>query len=151
MTVTDATPADAEALGRILSDWIDATPWMPRLHTRDQDRAFCAHLIAGGARVTRENGTPTGFLARNGDEIDALYIAASARGRGLGHRLLTDAKARSGTLTLWTFAANTGARAFYAREGFTEVTRTDGARNDEGLPDIRLNWTRPDGQTGATL
>ncbi len=31
----EAQPADADALGAILSDWIDETEWMPRLpHAR---------------------------------------------------------------------------------------------------------------------
>ena len=33
-------------MGAILSDWIDATPWMPRLHTRAEDAAFIALLDA---------------------------------------------------------------------------------------------------------
>ena len=99
-------------------------------------------LIATGTRVTRDNGAACGFLTRNGEDIPALYVADHARGRGLGKALLDDAKTGTPALTLWTFEANARARAFYAREGFTELTRTDGARNDEGLPDIRLGWTR---------
>ncbi len=44
-------------------------------------------------------------------------------------------------LGLWTFAADAGARAFYQCEGFAPVETTDGARNDEGLPDVRQAWT----------
>ena len=49
-------------------------------------------------------------------------------------------KARAGRLWLWTFQANLGAQRFYLREGFAEVRRTDGAGNDEGLPDIQYHW-----------
>ena len=52
------------------------------------------------------------------------------------------AKARSPRLELWTFQANTRARAFYAREGFAEVKLTDGQGNDEELPDVRMVWNR---------
>ena len=37
------------------------------------------------------------------------------------------------------------ADGFYVREGFTEVELTDGAGNDEGLPDVRLVWHRNGG------
>jgi putative acetyltransferase len=44
-------------------------------------------------------------------------------------------------LSLWTFQANEGARRFYAREGFAEVRMTEGD-NEEGLPDVLLEWVR---------
>ena len=134
-----ARPEDAAALAAILSDWIDATPWMPRLHSRDEDRAFVAELIAR-CDVTLAGEVPCGFVARDGDEIPALYVAAFARGRGIGRRLLDRAKATRRRLSLWTFQANTGARRFYARAGFREIERTDGAGNDERLRDVRLEW-----------
>jgi GNAT superfamily N-acetyltransferase len=49
-------------------------------------------------------------------------------------------KAREPRLVLWTFQANSAAIAFYLREGFVEIERTDGAGNEEGLPDVRMIW-----------
>ena len=136
-------PADAAAMGAILSDWIDATPWMPRLHTRDEDAGFCAGLIARARVLILElAGGVSGFLARDGAEIPAFYLAAPARGRGHGAALLGAAKAQSGgRLGLWTFQANDAAIRFYLRHGFRETARTDGQDNDEHLPDIRLDWS----------
>ena len=37
-------------------------------------------------------------------------------------------------------AKDAGAQRFYLREGFAETARTDGARNEEGLPDIAYEW-----------
>ena len=39
---------------------------------------------------------------------------------------------------LWAFRVNTPALRFYERHGFVEVTRTDGSRNEENEPDVRL-------------
>jgi GNAT superfamily N-acetyltransferase len=138
----EATATDGAALGRILSDWIDETPWMPRLHTRAEDRAFCLELIgAGQVRLLRGSGGVAGFLARERDFVPALYLAAPWRGQGFGKRLVDDAKALSpGRLWLWTFQANAGARRFYLREGFHEAELTDGADNDEHLPDVKMIW-----------
>ena len=122
-------------MAAILSDWIDATPWMPRIHTRDEDAAFCASLVPD-AWVTE-----AGFLALREKDIPALYVARAARRQGRGRALLDYAKSLSPALSLWTFEANVPARAFYAAQGFEEIGRTDGD-NDEGLPDIRLEWRR---------
>ena len=72
--------------------------------------------------------------------MHALYLLPEACGQGIGKALLDRAKGEAGPLELWTFQANTGAQRFYLREGFVEARRTDGAENDEGLPDIFYTW-----------
>lgn len=139
-----ATPLDAGRVGAILSAWIDETPWMPRIHTRAEDIAHADMMVRQGWVTVSENETINGFLARDGDDIHALYIAPDARGQGVGSRLLIDAMHKNDQLSLWTLQANTRAQAFYERHGFTEVERTDGTGNDEGLPDIRYHWQRTD-------
>ena len=139
-----ATPLDAGRVGAILSAWIDETPWMPRIHTRAEDIAHADMMVRQGWVTVSENETINGFLARDGDDIHALYIAPDARGQGVGSRLLIDAMHKNDQLSLWTLQANNRAQAFYERHGFTPVERTDGARNDEGLPDIRYHWQRTD-------
>ena len=131
-------------MGRILSDWIDATTWMPRLHTRDEDMGFCLHLLdTTDVLILSVRDQVAGFLSLKGHEIQALYLSPDARGLGHGKALVDLAKAASeGRLGLWTFQANVRARQFYLREGFVETRRSDGAGNDEGLPDIRFDWRR---------
>jgi GNAT superfamily N-acetyltransferase len=138
-----ARPADADALAAILSDWIDQTEWMPRIHTRDEDRGFAGHLIEAMSVTVAEHGSrPVGFLARREGFIHALYLDAHARGLGIGRRLVAAAQAAVDELTLWSFQANAPALAFYAALGFAEAERGDGSGNDEGLPDVRLVWRR---------
>ena len=142
VSIGPAQAGDDFALAAILSDWIDETPWMPRLHTREDDRAFVADLIhSGGVLSLREDGRPVGFLFESGGHIGAFYLAPEVRRRGLGRRLLDLLKTEYPRLDLWTFAANAEARRFYLREGFVEVERTAGD-NDEGLTDIRLVWRK---------
>jgi GNAT superfamily N-acetyltransferase len=135
-----ARPEDAATLGDILHDWVEATPWMPNLHPRADAGHFMADLIGRTEVYVLE--AMTGFMVRDGEEVKLLHLAESIRGQNYGVRLLDLAKDGRDRLTLWTFQANTGARRFYAREGFVEVEETDGSRNEEQLADVRLEWLR---------
>jgi GNAT superfamily N-acetyltransferase len=74
--------------------------------------------------------------------LEHLYLDPAWMGRGLGERLLALASERSPDgLELWTHQINAGARRFYERHGFTAVEETDGATNEERLPDVR--YARP--------
>jgi len=126
-----------------MAAWIADTTWIANLHTPQQDTDFLTRLIGRMDVLTLRNWRgPQGFLAREDEEVHALYLSPAARGQGNGTQLLNHAKAQSGTLRLWTFQENAGARRFYAREGFREVELTDGSGNDEKLPDARLVWAK---------
>lgn len=142
MNIGLALPEEAAALATILRGWIMETGWMPKLHTAAEDRGFLAHLIASGPVLVARGPQVLGFLAGQGGAVAALYLVPAARGRGIGKALLDRVKAEEPEIVLWTFQANVGARRFYAREGFVEIEQTDGAGNDEGLPDVRLRWKR---------
>ncbi|MWD27986.1 GNAT family N-acetyltransferase [Aquicoccus sp. SCR17] len=141
MTLRDATPLDAGAVGGILSEVVDVTPWLPRVRSRAEDLAHAGTLIdAGWITLAEVAGQVRGFIARDGEEVHGLYLAPEATGRGFGRALLDDAKACRARLLLWVHAANAGAQRFYLREGFREAGRGDGTENDEGLPEIRFVW-----------
>jgi GNAT superfamily N-acetyltransferase len=138
-----ARDLDAGAVGAILSEFVDTSDWMPRIHTRAEDIAHAARMIdLGRVHVAEDNGTVVGFCASNGDDLDALYVAAGKRGQGVGAALLRHAQSAVDRLELWTFQANEGAQRFYLCHGFVEVQRTDGSGNDERLPDIQYEWQR---------
>lgn len=143
-SITDSTPQDAAPLAAIMGNWVRETGWMPVLHSAAEDKDFVAGLIRNGTvRVARESGRCLGFLAREGSWIVGLYLAPEARGQGLGKALIDEVKAAEPEVGLWVFQANSGAVAFYRREGFVETERTDGQGNDERLPDICMMWRRP--------
>jgi GNAT superfamily N-acetyltransferase len=88
-----------------------------------------------------ESGTLVGMLVLEDDWIDQLYVDPDLTGAGIGAELVAVAKReRPGGLRLWTFVSNAGAQRFYLRHGFHEVGRTDGSRNEEGVPDILYAW-----------
>lgn len=141
--IRPARLTDAGAVGGILSDWIETTAWTPRVHSRAQDIGFADTMIARGwVDLAMDQRRVIGFIARDGDKLHSLYLAAGACGRGIGRQLLDSAKANRARLEVWTFQANVEAQKFYLREGFVEAKRTMGQGNDQGLPDIRFVWRR---------
>ena len=136
MTVTlrPARSLDAGAVGEILHGFARENDWMPELHSGAEAIAFCGRMIDNGWVTVAEQG---GKVA-----VHCLYLSPAARSQGIGAQLLDSAKAGRRELALYAFQANTGARRFYERHGFVEVARSDGADNDEQLPDIRFVWRR---------
>jgi len=134
---------DMTACAGIFNRWIDATPWMPRVHDHaDVERFYADTVFAERTVLLAENdGTIAGFLSLSSDgHVTALYIDASHRGSGIGSQLIEAAKALSpDELSLWTFEHNREAQRFYEHQGFQAVSRTDGD-NEERLPDILYRW-----------
>jgi GNAT superfamily N-acetyltransferase len=138
--IRPARDLDAGALRAILSEFVETTIWMPRLHSRAEDISFAAKLIAGHSVFVWEADRPLGFIALHKNAIDALYIRNYQHGQGYGSALVHYAQSMRGELELWTFQQNTSARRFYTKHGFSEVKFKDGSGNDEGLPDVCLTW-----------
>jgi putative acetyltransferase len=91
--------------------------------------------------VAEEESGIVAFLARQGEEIRLLYTRPDRIGIGAGTQLIEAAKASGlGALELWCFQANARARRFYEARGFQAIRFTDGAQNEERMPDIRYRW-----------
>ena len=78
-----------------------------------------------------ENGAPCAFLGMEGDSIEMLFVAAEARGRGIGSALMRQALAL-GASRVDVNEQNPQALGFYRRFGF-EVESRD-AIDSLGLP-----------------
>lgn len=90
--------------------------------------------LAGFLSHARKQGENTGLISH-------LYIHPDHHRQGVGAQLLDDALDRfPAPLHLWCFEANSPARALYESRGFTAIERTDGAGNDENLPDVHYLW-----------
>lgn len=127
-------------------------PYLPALYTQEEIRRWMAEIVLPGCEVwvAEVGGALAGFMALKGDQLEHLYVDPSHQGRGIGARLLDEAKRlRPQGLTLWVFQENAGARRFYAAHGFVEAELTDGAGNEEGAPDVRCVWRPAPAQDGA--
>ncbi len=141
-TLRPAVAANVEACAAIMRGWMQETDWFHTHHLPNEDGPFLATKIAAGTMIVAEkNGEIAGFLVLEGDFVGCLYLAPAHRGRGLGKQFMDVARAKNPSgLNLWTFQANSGARRFYEREGFTVEMMTDGAGNDEKIPDVMYVW-----------
>jgi putative acetyltransferase len=134
---------DVSALARIHIDArAAAMPDLPVIHSAEDTHRFFANLIARGVSVTVavEDDHVCGFSAAADGWIQHLYVSPPHWRQGIGRKLIAFEKASAQSLQLWTFQQNTMARAFYARHGFVEAEFTDGAGNEERVPDVRLIW-----------
>lgn len=136
--LSTADAADVAALIRRSRE--QAMPWLPDLHSPEEDRAFFAGELAGsrGWGVRRDGALLGVALVRDG-VLTQLYVSPGWQGRGIGSVLLDTARADAdGPLRLWVFARNLPAREFYARAGFEVERATDGSGNEEREPDLLL-------------
>lgn len=146
-----ALASDAPAIARILrSAMRTAMPWLPDLHTPEEDLWFVTNRLLPDGRVTvaEEDGGIVGYMAVSaaGDWIEHLYLLPSHGRRGIGSELVRRAQASAEQLQLWAFQRNLPARRFYERHGFRAVEVTDGSGNEEKMPDVRYLWRADGGQ-----
>jgi putative acetyltransferase len=123
-------------------------PWLPELHTPDEDRHFLRAVVLAEEEVwvAETDGVVAGFTAlgtRAGVEfMEHLYVAPDHQRRGIGTALMEKAKARRPAgFRLWVFQRNAGARAFYERHGFRLIELTGGSGNEEKEPDALYEWS----------
>ena len=136
-----AQAEDAVPCARILGDWFTATEWLPRLHTPTEDLRYLRQMIGQyQVIVADKGGVAVGFLAREGASLSHLYVGSQERGKGIGGQLVEAAKGQSNRLELWCFQANEGAQKFYEDHALQCVETTDGAKNEEGVPDMKYVW-----------
>jgi GNAT superfamily N-acetyltransferase len=144
-TLRRATVCDADAVANVYYTSFRLLTFLPMLHTIEEYQWFISNVTLRECEVTvaeDETGI-VAFLARRREEIRLLYTRPDRVGMGAGTQLIDAAKTTGvGVLELWCFQANERARRFYEARGFRAIRFTDGADNEERMPDIRYRWER---------
>jgi RimJ/RimL family protein N-acetyltransferase len=159
-----ATEADVESLGEL---WAESArtafaPLLPEGHRLpDPQPRRMRDRIAGGdvsVFVADEGGDIAGFVtcgvSRDPDpepgagEVQSFFVGAGRWRRGIGRGLmaaaLADLRERGYTAaTVWSFADNERANAFYERHGFTRDGTTRTEEVWAHLPEVRYRRTLP--------
>lgn len=143
LVIRRAVPPDAAVISNIhIESRAEAMPWLPVIHSPEAVREYFEETVLPNqiVYVACLSGTVVGFVAVMGDWINHLYIAPAFWRNGFGVRLVTVARQDKEQIQLWTFQENLKARAFYQRLGFKEAEFTNGEKNEEKVPDVRLIW-----------
>lgn len=140
--IRPARPEDAEAVVRVYRESrAEAMPWLPVLHTEEEDVNWYRDRLRGQAFVYELDGRVVGFAVVREGDLDALYVSPRAQRQGVGSALFGRIKEiRPQGFAWWVFRENHRARAFYEAQGGRFLHETDGANNEEKTPDARYEW-----------
>lgn len=124
-----------------------AMPWLPVLHTAEEDFHFFRTRAAVEATLMGAfNGDELlGFIAFDAEWVWHLYIKPGHQKQGHGSRLLDLVFDVPGPKKLFAFQDNEAACQFYEAKGFMAVAFGDGAGNEEKKPDVLYLWGRAEG------
>src|SRR3954462_9003542 len=142
-SIRRAEAYDAAAVARLFRSVRRAClPYLPDLHTAEEDLGFFRDRVFAECELwVAQAEAIDGFVAFRTGWCDHLYIRPECQRHGLGKALLAGAMENNTSLRLWAFQRNTAAVCFYRANGFREIERTDGSRNEEREPDILMVWT----------
>ncbi len=144
-TIREATAADALAIAELWLRSRAGAPGVPAAsHTNDEVRGWFRDVVvpAGGVWIAHHAGVLDAMMVLRSEWVEQLYVAPESQRRGYGSSLLGLAQSSRSQLALWTFEANTPARACYERHGFL-VDGPVSTDNEERAPAVRYRWTKP--------
>jgi putative acetyltransferase len=144
ISLRNATSADLGPVADIFSRARRTMSFLPDLHSAEEDLAFVHDILFGQCRirVAQREGAVVGFVAVNSGWIAQLHTDPDHFNIGIGSALVRDTQRRFDRLQLWCFQANARGCAFYEKHGFKPAEFTDGANNEEKMPDVRYRWKR---------
>ena len=118
-----------------------AMPWLPVLHTPDEDVAFFASEVesSAGWGAVDDDGRLVGFALLRDGWLNHLYVAPDWRGRGVGSALLSRVLADVGRA-----GRPVGLRAQRAGPGVLRAARVRGDRAHRRLRERGAGAGRPD-------
>ncbi len=146
MDALDLAPYDASRLDALILMWraaFESGVGIVDPHPLAEQRAYFERevLPRSTVRVALVGGELCGFVAATRESVAQLHVRVGFHRRGIGSAMLAWAKAQSGgSLWLYTFAQNAGARAFYEHHGFSAVAH--GFEPTWQLDDVRYEWRR---------
>jgi len=131
-------PFDAVTdLKKLSNIWFEASmkahPFIGEARLTEQRRLIEAeYLPKAETSVACLDGEAVGFISLLGSFIGGIFIAPDRQGFGIGRKLIADALAWKGELSLEVYTENEQVVRFYSRLGFREVSRRD--IDDFGFP-----------------
>ena len=146
VVIEPARPDDLAACAAVVNDYIDETPWLPRVQERAEIEAVFAPELLEKRRilVVRQRGEVAGYMSIDPSVsvVTAIYLRAGMRGSGVGARMLDAAKRMMPQgFELSVFEPNADALRFYARQGLVEVPERRNESTEEGIATLTMRWS----------
>ena len=137
---------ETQDLDAVMQIWLhgnlDAHPFIPASFWTDHFETV-RDMLPQAELYVHENEAPRqidGFIGLTENHIEGIFVAKSARSKGIGKALLDYVKSRRPRLTLGVYQKNERALAFYRREQF--VVQSEGIDEDTNEADTQMLWTR---------
>lgn len=138
-------PSEAPEIIKIWKNSADATHDFLTMHDRQEIEkeviGFFSEIPVWVA--TNQEDQPIGFMFLHDGHLEALFVDASARGRGVGKQLISHALALHPDLSVDVNEQNQQAVGFYQRMGFRVSGRSE--RDSQGRPYPLLHLIRGNG------
>ena len=142
MNVRRGTRADAPRALQIWRAAVDATHQFLSLeHRKDIDAIVVEWLPTADLWIVDdETGRPVGFLAMDGNLIDALFVDPDVHGRGYGTALLNQALKLAPNAVVDASEQATNALPVYEARGFVRTGRSETDPGGRPYPLIHLKY-----------
>ena len=122
----------------VVNDWIDATPWKPRVFSRDAIEGMIREALP--VRQIFVVGDPVeAYLSFDPETSKIGALFCSRTGAGVGKALLDHVRQGRDFVWLTSDEPNLKAQAFYRREGFVDCGFID-PEPPETLRELRMEW-----------
>ena len=142
MNVRRGTRKDAPRALQIWRDAVDAThQFLSAEHRKDIDAIVVEWLPTADLWIVDdESGRPVGFLAMDGNLIDALFVDPAEHGRGYGTALLEQALKLAPNAVVDASEQAANALPFYEARGFVRTGRSETDPGGRPYPLIHLRY-----------
>ncbi|MBO0421382.1 GNAT family N-acetyltransferase [Enterococcus plantarum] len=121
-------------LENILKIWLtancDAHPFIPEAYWQGNLAFVREQLPQADLYVYCENNEIIAFLGMNAHYIAGIFVKNGYRSRGIGQKLLNEAKHAHDTLSLSVYAKNQNAVTFYEKQGFKQLNQQIDEHNE---------------------
>lgn len=137
---------ETQDLGTVMQIWLhgnlDAHAFIPASFWTGHFE-IVRNMLPQAELYVHENEAPRqidGFIGLTENHIEGIFVAKSARSKGIGKALLDHVKPLKPRLTLGVYQKNERALAFYRREQF--AVHSEGIDEDTNEAEIQMLWSR---------
>ena len=143
LAIRKSTPADLERLFDIWRSAVEATHDFvsPADHAEIAELVRDQYLPAADLEIAvDEDDLPLAFMGTTGNQIDALFVHASARGIGVGRFMVEHACRQSSIMRTEVNEQNGQGVGFWEHMGFRRTGRTETDGQGRPYPLLQMEW-----------